>query len=100
MEISSSMDIGEHPGSQLGQVYAFTNCDYIKLYKNGVYVSTGFTETKRLSHTCRIPPVFTDDFIGDALTEKEHSTRPRLNSSSPRWWRFKIRVLDAEEIFS
>ena len=33
MEISSSMDIGEHPGSQLGQVYAFTNCDYIKLYK-------------------------------------------------------------------
>ena len=71
MEISSSMDIGEHPGSQLGQVYAFTNCDYIKLYKNGVYVSTAYPNKKAFPHLPH-PPVFTDDFIGDALTEKEH----------------------------
>ena len=65
------MDIGEHPGSQLGQVYAFTNCDYIKLYKNGVYVSTAYPNKKAFPHLPH-PPVFTDDFIGDALTEKEH----------------------------
>lgn len=71
MEISSSMDIGEHPGSQLGQIYAFTNCDYIKVYKNGVYMSTAYPNKKMFPHLPH-PPIFTDDFIGDALTEVEH----------------------------
>ncbi|MBE6745931.1 MAG: glycoside hydrolase family 2 protein [Ruminococcaceae bacterium] len=71
LEITSSMDIGEHPGGMLGQIYALTNCDYIKVYKNGEYMSTMTPERspfKNLPH----PPIPLDDFIGEALTEKEN----------------------------
>ncbi|MBQ3889015.1 MAG: glycoside hydrolase family 2 protein, partial [Clostridia bacterium] len=40
LEVSSSMDIGEHPAGVLGKVWVFTNCDSVKLYKNGKYTST------------------------------------------------------------
>lgn len=70
LEITSSMDIGEHPGGMLGRVYALTNCDYVKVYKNDEYISTMTPKCspfKNLPH----PPIPLDDFIGDALTEKE-----------------------------
>ena len=34
LEISSSMDIGEHPAGALGTVAVFTNADQIRLYRN------------------------------------------------------------------
>lgn len=70
LEVSCDMNIGEHPANQLGQVYAFTNCDYVKLYKNGVYMSTAYPNKKKFPNLPH-PPVFADDFIGDALTETE-----------------------------
>lgn len=70
MEISSSMDIGENPGAMLGQIYVFTNCDYVKLYKNGEYMSTAYPNRKAFPNLPH-PPVFADDFIGNALNEKE-----------------------------
>lgn len=79
LEISSAMDIGEHPGSQLGQVYAFTNCDYVKLYKNDVYMSTAYPNKKKFPNLPH-PPVFADDFIGDALTKNEN-----LNSAAVKF---------------
>ncbi len=70
MEVSSSMDIGEHPGSCRGQTYVFTNCDYVKLYKNGVYKSTAYPNYKKFPHLPH-PPIFADDFIGDALQRED-----------------------------
>ncbi|NLA72371.1 MAG: glycoside hydrolase family 2 protein [Clostridiales bacterium] len=70
MEVLSSMDIGEHPGGQLGNVWVFTNCDYVKLYKNGRYTSTAFPNYKRFPHLPH-PPILADNFIGDALTSIE-----------------------------
>ena len=35
LEIGSSMDIGDYPGSVIGDVWAFTNADEVRLYKNG-----------------------------------------------------------------
>lgn len=70
MEASSSMDIGEYPGSMMGQIYIFTNCDYVKLYKNGKYTSTAYPARDKfpaLPH----PPIFADDFFGDVLTSVE-----------------------------
>ena len=32
LEISSSMDIGDYPGGQIGTIWAFTNCDEVRLY--------------------------------------------------------------------
>ena len=39
LEISSSMDIGEHPAGNRGEVYIFSNCDSVKMYKNDVLSS-------------------------------------------------------------
>ncbi len=40
LAIGSSMDIGDYPGGQIGDIYAFTNADEVKLYKNGHFVDT------------------------------------------------------------
>jgi len=68
LEISSSMNIGDYPSSDLGKVYAFTNCDEVVLYKNEEYVKTFKPKAgKGLKH----PPVVIDDFIGDLLVKNE-----------------------------
>lgn len=68
LEISSAMNIGDHPGSELGKVYAFTNCDEVALYKNEEYIKTFKPKIgKGLKH----PPVVIDDFIGDLLVKNE-----------------------------
>ena len=69
-EISSSMDIGEHPGGCLSDVYIFTNADFVDLYKNGEFVrrfSPCREKYKNLPH----PPIIIDDLIGCLLEEKE-----------------------------
>lgn len=70
-EISSSMDIGEHPSGRLGEVYGFTNADSIRLYKGDDFIkefSPENTRHKSLPH----PPILIDDFIGELLEKKEH----------------------------
>ncbi len=71
LEVSSAMDIGEHPGGFVGDVWVFTNCDYVKLYKNGKYTSTIYpsdSKFKNLPH----PPMIASDFIGDSLSTDEN----------------------------
>ncbi len=70
LEISSSMDIGDHPGGELGTVYAFTNCDSIKLYKNDQYVKTFYPDKKKYSALPH-PPIVIDDFIGELIETNE-----------------------------
>ena len=75
LEISSTMDIGEHPAGNWGTIYAFTNADSIRLYKNGEFVREFFPgkEYPHMEH----PPIPIDDRIGSLLEEKE--------GFSPRW---------------
>ena len=40
LEIGSSMDVGDYNGGQLPNFFAFTNADEVRLYKNGLYVTT------------------------------------------------------------
>lgn len=69
-EISSSMDIGEHPACSLGEVYAFTNADSVRVYKNGEFVKEFFPDREQFGSLPH-PPVIIDDFIGGLLEEKE-----------------------------
>lgn len=68
LEVGSSMDIGDYPGGQLGDVYVFTNADEVKLYKNDVFVT-------RLSHngkwSLKHPPFEVSDTIGELLETQE-----------------------------
>lgn len=67
--LSSTMDIGDHPAGNLGDVYVFTNADSVRLYKNGEFIREFFPDRKDffLSH----PPILIDDLIGGLLTKHE-----------------------------
>lgn len=69
-EISSSMDIGEHPAGNIGTVYAFTNCDFVRLYKNDVFIKEFYPDRNIYGHMPH-PPVIIDDFIGNQLVTEE-----------------------------
>ena len=66
LEVTSAMDIGEHPGGTIGDVWVFTNCDYVKLYKNGKYTSTIYPDSSKFKNLPH-PPMIASDFIGDSL---------------------------------
>ncbi len=70
LEVSSAMDVGEYPGAIIGQIYIFTNCDYVKIYKNGVYKSTAHPDKKKFAHLPH-PPILPADYIGDSLVKDE-----------------------------
>ena len=76
LEISSSMDIGEHPACIKGDIWAFTNADSLKMYKNGEFVKEYFPREngsfKHLPHS----PILIDDFIGEAIAKNENM-KPR-----------------------
>ncbi len=69
LEISSSMNIGDYPAGQVGEIYAFSNAEEVKLYKNGVFVTKlDRSEWTSLPH----PPFVVDDTIGELLITQEH----------------------------
>lgn len=66
LEISSSMDIGEHPACLMKDVYAVTNADCVRVYKNDVFIrefSAQETPFKKIPHG----PILIDDFIGNQM---------------------------------
>ena len=68
LAVGSPMDIGDYPGGNVGQVSVFTNADEVRLYKNGLYVSTlAKGDWKGLPHG----PMVMDDWIGDMLITQE-----------------------------
>ena len=70
LKITSSMDIGEHPGSVRGDVYILSNADSVKMYKNGRFLKEYFMKDspyQNLKHG----PILIDDYIGDAIIEGE-----------------------------
>ena len=70
LEISSSMDIGEHPATNLGPVYIFSNADSVKMYKNGHFIKEYKPEDSKYDG---IPhgPILIDDFVGRMLETEE-----------------------------
>ena len=70
LEISSSMDIGEHPATNLGNVYMFTNADSVKMYKNGHFIKE-YRQSDSTFDGIPHGPILVDDFIGDLLEVNE-----------------------------
>ena len=68
LAVGSSMDIGDYPGGQIGDIHVFTNADSVSLYKNNQYVATlEDGDWKGLNH----PPMVLDDTIGCLLETQE-----------------------------
>lgn len=70
LEAASSMILGEYEAAKLEKLYIFTNCDYIKLYRNGEFTGTYYPSRKAFPNLPH-PPVIIEDFIGDQLERKE-----------------------------
>jgi len=75
LEISSSMDIGEHPACIKGDIFAFTNADSVKMYKNDRFIKE-YTRKKTIFRHIKNSPILIDDFIGDSLSKGEN-LKPR-----------------------
>lgn len=74
LEVTSNMEIGDNAGGQVGNVYMITNCDTVKLYKNGVLINTfdiGKMKEKSKWKYLANPPVELSDIIGDQLEKNE-----------------------------
>ena len=77
LEITSSMDIGEYPACLIRDVYAVTNADSVKLYKNEQFVKEFRAED---SHYTHLPhgPIAIDDFIGELLQNGENFSKGKV----------------------
>jgi len=69
LEVGSSMDIGDYPAGDIGDVYCFTNADKISLYKDDHHVADFMPKDwQSLSHG----PIKIDDMIGELLETQEN----------------------------
>lgn len=66
LELSSSLSFGENPMHSLGDVYAYTNADALRTYRNGEPIQE-YEVTKGM-------PVRIDDFIGNCLEAESDFT--------------------------
>ena len=76
LEISSAMDIGEHPACMMKDVYALTNADSVKFYKNDVFIKEFMakdTAFDKLPHG----PILINDFIGEHMRINEGFTKSK-----------------------
>ena len=74
LAVGSSMDIGDYPGGQMGDVAVFTNADSVSLYKNGAFVTKLKPgKWKGLPHG----PLVMDDVIGTLLESQEGFEKPK-----------------------
>ena len=75
LELSSSMDIGEHPGCNRGETYIFTNADSVKMYKNDHFIKE-YTHGSADYPYLKNAPIKIDDYIGDVLEAGEEEMSP------------------------
>ena len=74
LAVGSSMDIGDYPGGQIGDIHVFTNADSVSLYKNGNYVTTlADGDWKGLPHG----PKVLNDTVGCLLETQEGFDRKK-----------------------
>ena len=68
LEIGCPMEIGDYPGGNLGEIFAFTNAEEVALYKNDAFVASFRAKGwEGLEHG----PVKIDDTIGCLLETQE-----------------------------
>lgn len=68
--LSSQYNLGDYPANYMEGIYAYTNADELKLYKNGEYIRSYHRNDTRFKNIPN-PPILIDDFVGDQLVTKE-----------------------------
>lgn len=70
LEISSSVDRGDYPKSEMGKVYALTNADFVRLYRNDKVVGEFYPDRNKYKHLPH-PPILIDDFLGRTIEDEQ-----------------------------
>lgn len=73
-EVANGMEIGEHPGGNIGDVYVFTNADSVRVYKRNTLIKE-YRKEDSIYHYLPHGPLLIDDLIGDQLIENEGFSR-------------------------
>ncbi len=79
LEVCSSLEIGDHPGGFVKEVYMATNADSVRVYKNDRFVKeikAKDTAFKKMPHG----PLVIDEFIGDSLRTVEGFRRGKAKA--------------------
>ncbi len=71
LEVTSSMDIGEHPASNRGVVWIVSNADSVKMYKNERLLKEYFPTDSPYTNLAH-GPIPVDDLVGDAIEKGEN----------------------------
>ena len=78
LAVSSSMNIGEHPGCIIGDVYIITNADRVRMYRNDELIKE-YTNADSAFPDLRHGPILIDDYVGDALIVHEGMSEKKSN---------------------
>jgi beta-galactosidase len=88
LAVSSSMDIGEHPGCYRGPSYILSNADSVRMYRNGQFLKE-YTKDDSPYKNLLHGPMMIDEFVGDAMKksggftpEQESMIRTVLNAAA------------------
>ena len=68
LEVSSSMDIGEHPAGNNGKIYIYSNAESVRMYKNGKLLKE-YSRNDSEFVNLKSGPIRVDDFVGNAVHE-------------------------------
>lgn len=74
LELSSSMDIGEHPACNRGNTYLISNADSVRMYKNNLLIKEYTSADSEYKHLAN-GPILLNDYVGDVVTKAEGFTK-------------------------
>ena len=69
--IASNMIPGDYDLMKIEEIICYTNCDYIKVYKNDIYLDTYYPDLENYEYLPH-PPIIIKDLIGQSLKENEN----------------------------
>ncbi|HAQ56935.1 MAG TPA: beta-galactosidase [Acholeplasmatales bacterium] len=66
--VASAMTMGDHAQSRMPPTVIFTNCDHVKVYRNGTFIETFFSDWVRYPSVPHAPVVVAD-YYGNQIAE-------------------------------
>lgn len=70
MQLASSGSRGDYLNSKMDEMYIFTNCEYVKMFKNDSFVETFYPDVKEFPNLPHAP-IKINDPIGQVLERQE-----------------------------
>lgn len=70
LNVTSSSVRGDYKNLNTNEMYIFSNCEYVKMFKNDTFVETFYPNYKDYPHLIH-PPIVVDDSIGQVLERQE-----------------------------